>query len=227
MLVREAKWFRDRLAEYDPDQIFPLLNVGCQSADFRKLGQPWVDRYVFAPLRSAGRKVVHTDVWQADGVDLVGDLLDSSFRQELRERGFKSAIFSNVLEHVRERERLSEAVASILPPGGLLFVSVPRRFPYHPDPIDTMYRPGLAELAALFPDTALEHGEVLSCGNLTTYLAARMLPNPLVFASHLLQGSGPAPAGEEPERSSCWQMAPWLLRSFQVSCAVLRRTYRS
>ena len=35
---------------------------------------------------------------------------------------------------------------SLVAPDGHLILSVPRRFPYHPDPIDTMYRPSVAEL---------------------------------------------------------------------------------
>ena len=34
----------------------------------------------------------------------------------------------------------------LLPIGGLIFVTVPLSYPYHRDPIDTMFRPSLAEL---------------------------------------------------------------------------------
>jgi hypothetical protein len=223
MLVREAKWFRDRLLERDPREVFPLLNVGSQSEEFRKAGQPWVDKHLFAPLRAAGREVVHTDVWPAPGVDLVGNLLEPDFRQEIRARGFKSVLFSNVLEHVREPGQLSAAVAELVPAGGLLFVSAPYRFPYHPDPIDTLYRPDVEQLAAQFPQTAVERSALLRCGNLTGYLLARLAPNPLSFIKRAKQKAATPVAGETATRPDLWQMLPWLVRSFRISCVVLRR----
>lgn len=224
MLVREAKWFRDRLRELSSEEMFPLLNVGCQSEDFRKKGQPWVDEYVFQPLRAAGKNVVHTDVWHAPGVDLVGDLLDPHFRSQIRSQGFRSVMFSNVLEHVEQPQALAAAVADCVPPGGLIFVSAPYRFPYHPDPIDTMFRPDLETMTKLFPHTKLERGEILRCGNLTTYLLSRIFPNPFAFMSRMAQGSGPAPEGNQVQRPTVATMLPWLIQSFQISCAVLRRS---
>ena len=120
MLVREAKWFRDRLREDSPERLFPMLNVGSQTEDFRRIGQPWIDKYIFAPLRAAGHEVVHTDVKEAPGVDLVGDLLDPRFRDQLRRRRFRSILFSNVLEHVTQRETISQCLAEVVEPGGRL-----------------------------------------------------------------------------------------------------------
>lgn len=223
MLVREAKWFGARLQEYNPTELFPMLNVGSQTEDFRKVGQPWIDKYVFGPMRKAGHTVIHTDVRAAPGVDIVGDLLDSHFREELRSRRFRSVVFSNVLEHVSAREAISECVAEVVEPGGYLFVSVPYRFPYHPDPIDTLYRPNVEELASLFPTTEIDRSDILCCGNLTTYILARMLPNPWAFLSRIVQDPGverEAPPCRPPSRLA---MLPWLIRPFYATCVVLRK----
>lgn len=43
-------------------------------------------------------------------------------------------------------------IAAIIPEGGFLIVSVPRVFPYHPNPIDNGFRPSTGDLKRLFPD---------------------------------------------------------------------------
>jgi hypothetical protein len=72
---------------------------------------------------------------------------------------------NNLLEHIKNRSAFCTAILDILPSGGYIFASVPRQYPYHADPIDTMFRPGVEELAAQFPGTALIEGEVLECGS--------------------------------------------------------------
>lgn len=224
MLVKEAKWFRDRFQEFSAADMFPMLNVGCQSEEFRKVRQPWVDEFVFAPLRKAGHRVMHTDIRQAPGVDLVGNLLDPAFRQAIRGHGFRSVIFSNVLEHVSQPKELSEAVADCIPPGGLIFVSAPFRFPYHADPIDTMFRPDVQKLQRLFPNTVVERGDLLVCGNLTTYIFSRVVPNPIAFVQRVFhRASTPCEEIRAPN-VAVWHMLPWLFRLFKISCVVARRS---
>src|SRR5205085_4736707 len=58
--------------------------------------------------------------------------------------------------HVTDRQIVCAAIWSLLPPGGFLILTVPYRFPYHEDPIDTMFRPSVEELAQLFPGTAIQ-----------------------------------------------------------------------
>ena len=76
----------DRLAELDPAQRSPLVNVGSSTGEFREVRQPHIDRIVFAPLRAAGVEVVHADVKAAPGVDLVGDLTEDRVL-EVQQRG--------------------------------------------------------------------------------------------------------------------------------------------
>lgn len=52
----------------------------------------------------------------------------------------------------------------ILPRNAYIFASVPKSFPYHANPIDTMFRPDVVELAGQFPGTTLIEGEILECG---------------------------------------------------------------
>lgn len=224
MLLNEARWFGRRLAGLPSADLFPMLNIGSHSAEFRERGQPWIDREVFLRLRERGGTIVHTDIRAEDGVDVVGDLLDPRFRESLRERQFRSIMFCNVLEHVSNREAISSTVSDIVEAGGLLFVSAPHRFPYHPDPIDTMFRPDVADVAALFPGTTVVDGEVVDCGNLTTYTLARMLPDPLGFMRRAFQPTGRKSEFEpSTARGSKRLLLPWLVRSFAITCVVLRK----
>src|SRR5262245_5557542 len=116
MLAREARWFRQRLAGLADAELFPLLNVGSHTAQFRTHGQPWIHREIFAPLAARGGAVVHTDIRPAAGVDLVGDLLDPAFRNYLRWKRFRAAMCCNVLEHVSEREPIAQAVTDLVAP---------------------------------------------------------------------------------------------------------------
>lgn len=76
MLFDEARWFGQRIAEMEPGDIFPMLNVGSSTEEFRTKKQPWIDQFIFKPIREKGYKVVHTDIKKDVGVDLVGDLTD-------------------------------------------------------------------------------------------------------------------------------------------------------
>jgi SAM-dependent methyltransferase len=228
MLPREARWFEEQAATLG-DAIFPAFNVGSHTAEFRAKTQPWIDRHVFGPFAARGREVVHTDIQAAPGVDLVGDLTDPAFQEELRQRKFRSAFCNNLLEHVEKPERICRAVVAAVEPGGYLFVSVPHRFPYHADPIDTMFRPSPEELAALFPGTEFVVGEALHCGNLTTYAAMRLVRNSGAMLRTLgerLRGRSGAdrakPHQSNAHAGSALRFLPWLVRPFVITCLVLR-----
>jgi hypothetical protein len=135
------------LAEGD---ISPLLNLGSSTRAFREQAKPHIERELFAPLRPAGVTVLHSDLKQADGVDLAGDIMDPAVRADLKGRGFRALLIANMLEHVRDRAAVTAACEEIVGPGGLILATVPSSFPYHADPIDTGYRPTPAELAAAF-----------------------------------------------------------------------------
>ena len=222
MLVREAKWFAQRIAELGDEALYPMLNVGSHTAEFRTREQPWIDRHIYAPLRKRGAKVVHTDIQDAPGVDLVGDLTDPKFLAGVSAMQFRGAFCANLMEHVPNREQIGRSVVAAVQPGGYLLVSCPNVFPYHPDPIDTMFRPGVDEMAALFPGTTLVRGEKLACGTLATYLASRFASDPLALGRMLTKRKGQAVRQTE-KGLSARQWVPWLWRTFYQTCLVLRK----
>ena len=211
MIPVEARWIRRALEELPADRLFPLLNVGSQDEAFRKSGQPWIDELVFAPLRYRGGKVTHLDLAAGDGVDMAGDLLDPQVRQGLGET--RSVLCANVLEHVLDRTRFAAALEEIVAPGGYLIVTCPRRFPYHADPIDTLFRPDPAELAALFPLLRLQSSAIVGSAMLD-YVLRRVWT---------LLGRGPAKKPLTSSSSTRHAFLPWLLRRIEATCVVLQK----
>jgi hypothetical protein len=155
MLVEEAKWLNRQLNDLRPNEIYPMCNLGSSTEHFRRVEQQYIDKLLFEQARLNKLQVIHVDAKAAPGVDIVGDLTDLSFPGRLAELNVRSVMCCNLLEHVTDRAVVRDAILSILPPGGYIIVTVPYRFPYHPDPIDTMYRPTIQELFALFAGTSV------------------------------------------------------------------------
>lgn len=170
MWQKEAKWLGDVIYGLDATHVFPMLDIGSSTEKYRKETQPWIDRYVFAPGRDKGLKVVHCDIVEGSGIDICGDLSDQSFAKELRKMGFKSILCANLLEHVTNREHICSVLESIVKPGGIILVTVPYRCTYHLDPIDSGYRPIPQDLSKLFPRSVLVRSEILDCGRVLRLL---------------------------------------------------------
>lgn len=99
-------------------------------------------------------------------VDLVGDLNDENFIRQVKSLQVKSILCSNLLEHVASPQAICKHLENMLDPRGIIVVTVPRRYPYHMDPIDTKFRPSVNELCGLFPNCTMSLGEtVTSPGN--------------------------------------------------------------
>ena len=187
MLAAEARWFRDRLAAWPAERLFPLCNVGSAAGEGQLREQPWIERDVFGPLKKLpGARISNCDLFPGAGVDLVGDLTEPAFRERLADLGVKAIFCANVLEHVPEPARLAAGLSALLPPGGLLFVSVPQAFPYHPDPIDTLFRPTPAELTALFPDLKPLTAESVAAQQHAEELAHRALARDEIDGARLV-----------------------------------------
>ncbi len=217
MLKEEARWLGQTLLKQDSEELYPLLDVASSGEAFWTLRQPWIGKEIWGPVGEAGGEVVHTDVEDVAGVDLAGDLYDDRFLERLREMGFRSLLVANLLEHVREPAQLAQRLLSILPAGGLLFVTVPHRYPYHASPIDTQFRPSIGELHALFPSTTLRQSEVVRAGTYWDDIDRR----PLTLVTKVLRLALPfyAPRGWLTVASHLG----WLNRNFEVTCLVLRK----
>jgi SAM-dependent methyltransferase len=167
MFLEEAKWLKEMFARLPVDGGATVLDIGSSTEYFRCVEQPYIDYLVFRPLREQGARPVHIDVKEAEGVDLVcdltvpetGALLDDIPRGQI-------VLCSNLLEHVVDRELVVSRLRDLTAPGGLLVVTVPHVYPYHPDPIDTLFRPTDTELEALLgADLDVQESAILEVEN--------------------------------------------------------------
>ncbi|HLI25823.1 MAG TPA: hypothetical protein VKZ60_02050 [Chloroflexota bacterium] len=218
MLRAEAQWLAERLRRLDAAALSPLLDVGSSLPALLRQTQPWVAELLVEPLAHRGVVIQRTDLRAGPGVDFVGDLADPAFVEWLAEQGFRSVLCCNVLEHVPRPEVLARHLVALVPVGGYLVVSVPHRFPYHPDPIDTLFRPNPRQLVALFPQTRCLDSAIVRCGTALQYVNYSPL-EALRRAARRFTGTGGAPR----TCAGTVSFLPWLFRQFEVTCAVLQR----
>jgi hypothetical protein len=223
MLPEEARWLGQALAAFHGSALSPMLNVGSNTLTFRTQHQPWIDREVFARARAKRCDVRHLDIQPDAGVDLVGDLNDPKFRDTLAGLRFRSVFCSNLLEHVTNREEIAATLVEIVPPGACLFVSCPFQFPYHPDPIDTLFRPNPEELAALFPGTRIVKKKIVNCGTMLTFLLRGISLRPGAFVAGVLRRLGRRSAEDHQVIARGARSLPWLFRRLQATCVVLQK----
>ena len=218
MFDTEAARLREILLEQRA--ISPLLNLGSSTREFREVAKPHIQRALFGPLAAAGVAVVHSDLKQADGVDVAGDILDPAVLRGLKARGFRCILAANLLEHVRDRAAVAAACEEIVGPGGLILATVPSSFPYHADPIDSGFRPAPGELAALFTRSAPLLAEEVAGPTYADDLAARgstawrEIGATLLFT--LLAVARPKSFAARLDR---WR---WYRRPYRVSIALVR-----
>lgn len=213
MLRNEAKWIHAILQPIPVSQLSPLLNVGSSTQSFREREQPWITDHLFLPLSKAGINVIHTDLKTDKGIDIAGDLLGEETFTAISQLEIKAALCSNLLEHLTEKEIICTRISDLLPVDGYLVVTVPLRYPFHPDPIDTGFRPDVETLHKLFPGTRLVAGEVLNCG---PYI---FRGKPLIsFITHVTRVLMPF------RKPSLWLEAlKWTFKNAYVTCLLLQK----
>lgn len=221
MLMNEAEWIGAALSQLPVEEMSPLLNVGSATAEFREQIQPWIHNQIFAPLLRRGVGIHHLDIQEGDGIDLRGDLNDDAFVERLRTGGYQSLLCCNVLEHVADRAAICAKLQRLIPDGGYLVVTVPNRFPYHPDPIDTMFRPDPAELATLFAGCSIVKAGVIDCGTGWDYVGRS--PG-VLLAKATRRFSGMKDHGGVKGSTS---FVPWLFRRFRQTCVVFQKRHES
>jgi Methyltransferase domain len=218
MFEAEACWLRRALDAYAPERLSPVLNLGSSSAAVREGVQPWIEGEVFCPLRNRGVEIIHVDMRDLPGVDVQADLTNPSDVLRLHALRPKAILCCNLLEHVLEPERLARHCLDLLPRGGLVFATVPFSYPYHRDPIDTMYRPDPAELAELFTGARLLEGTILGAG--VSYRDA-VWERPWILFRHVCRFPVPFLSFERWKRSMA--RLYWLAAEYQITCAVFEK----
>ncbi|TCD06873.1 methyltransferase type 11 [Erythrobacteraceae bacterium CFH 75059] len=220
MLPDEAILMGQWIRSLDLRKGAVCLNFGSSTRHFREVVQPHIDEHVFAPLRQAGVRTIHCDLKVDDGVDEVGDVLDPGVRSRLAGYEPELVICSNLLEHLTDPATFAQACGEILRPGGHCLITVPRSFPYHPDPIDTMYRPEPSEVAALLPEWQVVSAKEIAAGSYADDLRTHAAPT-VALLRQAIRAAMPF------YRPSQWRPAAhklmWLFKPYRVSLVMLRK----
>jgi hypothetical protein len=218
MFEAEACWLRRALDVFPSERLSPVLNLGSSSAVVREIVQPWIDAEVFSPLSVRGVEVIHVDMRKLPGVDVQANLTNAADVCRLRSLKPNALLCCNLLEHVPDPGRLARHCLDLLPTGGLVFVTVPFSYPYHRDPIDTMYRPGPTELAELFAGARLLESMILGAG--VSYRNA-VKERPWILLRHVWRFPVPFLSFGRWKRSMA--RLYWLVAEYRITCAVFEK----
>lgn len=224
MRISEAAYIGARLQEIPVEQLSPVLNLGSSNETFRTRTHPHVDREIFFPLVARGARVIHADMKADRGIDIVGDIYDAAFQEECRRLQPKTVVCCNILEHVTDPAGFARIVSALVPVDGYVVVSVPHSYPFHPDPIDTLFRPSTSEIVDLFgselsPVVTHTLTDITWLSDLRTRMRASALP--LFFVKDLVKAVVELPS--EQKRFKRLHRYLWLTRPFQMSIVILRR----
>ena len=218
MFVEETKWFFEKITALPSSAVFPAANLGSCTGAYRSKTQPHIDRFLFRPLKKQNLKVIHVDIQEASGVDLSGDLSDPEFRAVLKQLQVKSVFCNHLLEHVTDPKGICDFVMELLPENGYIFVSCPFRYPYHPDPIDTLFRPAVQELADLFPNTRIIEASVIHSGFFST-----MKPYFIPFYLVLKLARLFLPIYKPRNWIQAWVNLPYLFTGYKGTCLIAQK----
>lgn len=167
MLVKEAKLIGNILENIQSKyKRLTILNLGSSTDDFRKRQQPYISKYIFSHLDINVTRVVHVDLKDELGVDVVADITKTSDLDILREFPADVLLVSNLLEHVRSFEQTCLNLTKLMNDHTVLIITGPRKFPYHPDPIDNGWRPDVEDIRLAFPNLKVSAYQILESPNL-------------------------------------------------------------
>jgi hypothetical protein len=137
----------------EPYQFKTVINIGAGDVIKQKKNKPWIQQCIFNSLQDKGAEIVHTDIFSFDGIDVLADFTSAQVDQKFSTfDGPRLFLFNNVLEHIPSElvPKICSNINKCLSQGDALVVSVPFQYPFHADPIDTMFRPSPQDLAVLF-----------------------------------------------------------------------------
>lgn len=146
MLRKESEWIGKILVSLRGiDKNSVILNIGSSTKEFFDDQQPYLKENVLEPLSQLGW-IINVDIKDSPGVDLVENFLEENGRNVLKQYDAKILLVSNLLEHVPDPYMVLSFLKEIISKDSYLILTGPRRYPYHPDPIDNMFRPSKKQL---------------------------------------------------------------------------------
>ncbi len=156
MFREESVWIKESLAKIKPSAgNNKVANLGSSSEELRKVFQPHIHNNIIQPLMDTGWDIVHVDFKDDVGVDVVADLTNKDFGNDMKD-SFALTICTNMLEHVLDIPLVVNNLFKVTAHGGYILLTVPYKYRIHHDPIDNGFRPNPDEIAALFNATEIE-----------------------------------------------------------------------
>lgn len=165
MLLTESYWYKDIIEKHVKQNSLVLI-LGSSSKTFREIIQPYIYQNVYLALEKKNCNIVNVDLKEEEGVDISVDITKKEFIAKLQIMKADLIICSNLLEHIIDRDIFIDSVSAILKKDGMLIASVPYSYPYHSDPIDTLYRPTVSKLGNDFKMFQMLNGEIVKSGML-------------------------------------------------------------
>jgi len=123
------------------------LDLGAGSAKYRSI------------IEKKSSEYITFDMVEGDGIDVVGDVLNLSFKKE----SFDTVISTQVLEHVEQPWIMIDEIYRILKKDGICILTAPFLQPYHADPND-YFRYTIEGINSLFKNQGFKIIESGSCG---------------------------------------------------------------
>ncbi len=151
MFEIEANWVGNALLKIIQEgRQIECLNLGSSTKKFREHEQPFIYEHILRRLEG-GHSITHCDMKDGEGVDLVGDLADPIFFENLIQLKFDLILCNNLLMHMENPGLVYSLIQNCLRPGGHLILTTPTLYPYCGDPIDSKYRPSPGEIIRNLP----------------------------------------------------------------------------
>lgn len=218
----EARWIETTLRAFPAEDLSPILDIGSQTLAFRTQDKPYIHNDLFAPLIERGIKIIYSDLKQGDGIDLSANLLEEDGFQEIKATAPRTIFCNNVLEHVTDPAAFAQRCFDLLPPGGRLVITVPRSYPHHRDPIDTMFRPTPDEICALIevPHERLA-ADIIETGSYRDVLKKR----PWIIYRQFIRLPFPFLGWTRWKRSM--KKFYWMIWPYRQSCVVIQKPVSS
>ena len=179
-----------------------------------------IKEHIFVRLAARDVRVIHFDQKSGPDVHISGDIFDPACQEKLKDLAPKLIICANMVEHLppHKLKEFPEILFHILSEGGYLFISAPRSYPYHADPIDNMYRPTSAELAGTFPHMTMVASDVIVASTYWEDLQTYSWSDYWRIARRLLK-----PFRKREKWKSTAHRFLWLFHRYEQSCLVLRK----
>ncbi len=216
MHINECNWIYQNLKKFEIQNINPILDIGGSTEFYRSKHQPWLESYFYTKLKNRGLEISVADIKNEQGVDFSGDVFDDRFIKKLKNLNFKCVFCCNFLEHVNEPKDLIDRCLEIIPIGGILVITVPHSYPYHRDPIDTLFRPDVSTLSKLISSNEIVNSEIISTGSYRDHI--RKAPWKILRHIRILF---PFLGLEKWKRSTI--KLKWLFTDFKHTCMIIKK----